>query len=202
MDAYTNDRERITVLEARGCRRVAGDSYVLNHQLLDRVLPPAPSAVGWLVREVQQAEIAERVSIHQEVWHPSRITRSAYRRLREAPGYRPDLDLVAVAPDGEFAAYCICWSDPISRSGEFEPVGTRAPYRGQGYGLAVVTEGLRRQRALGATSSIVFSLGTAEPAKPPLRQLRLPSDHPHRALCAIARPADHGQSVDRLTGSP
>jgi ribosomal protein S18 acetylase RimI-like enzyme len=69
-----------------------------------------------------------------------------------------------VAPDGGLAAYCICWYDPISRSGEFEPVGARPTYRRQGYGRAVVIEGLRRLRALGAETAIVFSHGGETPA--------------------------------------
>ena len=48
----------------------------------------------------------------------------AYRRLRAVPYYDQNLDLVAVNGAGEFGAYCICWYDPGSRSGLFEPVGT------------------------------------------------------------------------------
>jgi ribosomal protein S18 acetylase RimI-like enzyme len=164
-DAYEDDAERIALLHARGFTRDDEHFYRLNFQDLDEVLAPSPLPAGATVRPVDPAtEIADRVAIHREVWDPSRVTEPAYRRLRQAPGYRPDLDLVAVSPDGTLAAYCICWYDPISRSGEFEPVGTRAAYRGQGYGKAVVTEGLRRLWALGATSAIVFSGGTSEPA--------------------------------------
>lgn len=79
----------------------------------------------------------------------------AYQRLRAAPLYRPDLDLVVVSPEGAFAAYCICWYDPMNRIGEFEPVGVHRDFRRRGFGKIVVQEGLRRLQTLGATLAIV-----------------------------------------------
>jgi mycothiol synthase len=88
----------------------------------------------------------------------------AYRRLRGVPGYRPDLDLVAVAPNGDFAAYCICWLDAENRTGEFEPVGTAPAYRRQGAARAVMLEGLWRLRAAGAETAIVYTSANNRPA--------------------------------------
>ena len=89
----------------------------------------------WTVREVGgEGEWEERVEVRRDVWQPSQVTLEAYRRLRAAPGYDPRLDLVAVAPDGKFDSYCICWFDPESRTGLFEPLGTRQAYRGRGLG--------------------------------------------------------------------
>jgi len=133
----------------------------LDGALSDPVLPQ-----GWQVRHVAgESEFEERVAIHRDVWHPSRVTLEAYRRLRTIPGYTPELDIVAVAPDGTFASYCICWLDPLNRCGEFEPVGTRAAFRGQGIGKAVMLEGLRRLQALGATSAIVNTNNGNDPAR-------------------------------------
>lgn len=123
--------------------------------------PPA----GWTVREVGgEEEWPERVEVHREVWHPSRVTPDAYRRLRAAPGYDPRLDLVAVAPGGTFGACCICWFDPASRTGLFEPVGTRPAYRGRGLGKAVMAEGLRRLGELGVRGTLVTAIHDNEPA--------------------------------------
>jgi mycothiol synthase len=115
---------------------------------------------GWSVRSVgPQDEWQRRVDLHREVWRPSRVTMEAYRRLRAVPYYDQNLDLVAVNGAREFGAYCICWYDPGSRSGLFEPVGTAEAYRRRGLGRAVVEEGLARLAALGAKDALVTSEG-------------------------------------------
>jgi ribosomal protein S18 acetylase RimI-like enzyme len=118
------------------------------------------------VREVGgEEEWEERVEIHRDVWHPSRVTLEAYQCLRTAPGYDPRLDLVAVAPDGTFGSYCICWFDPKCRTGLLEPLGTRTMYRGKGLGKSVMHEGLRRLRELGAHTAFVTAVHDNEAAR-------------------------------------
>ena len=95
------------------------------------------------------------VNAHREVWHPSSHTLEAYRRLRTAPGFIPDLDIVALAPDGTFASYCMFWLDPINHIGLLEPVGTRSAYRRQGLSTAVLYEGIRRLQDYGARTAWV-----------------------------------------------
>ena len=132
---------------------------------LDGPLPEPAPLDGWIVREVGgEGEWEERVEAHREVWHPSRVTLEAYRRLRMAPGYDPHLDLVAVAPDGKFGSYCICWFDQRSRTGLFEPVGTRPAFRGMGLGKSVMLEGLHRLRELGARTAAVTAIHDNESA--------------------------------------
>lgn len=102
--------------------------------------------------------------MHREVWSPSRVTLAAYRRLRTAPGYASGLDLGAAGPDGEFGSYCICWMNPASKTGLFEPAGTHPAHRRKGLGLAVMLEGLRRLRTLGAETALVTHVGGNEAA--------------------------------------
>jgi mycothiol synthase len=157
--AREDDPAKIAVLRRYGFAR---DSYhMLNMRRdLSQPIPDLAQPRGFVVRHVGgEAEWAARVETHREVWHPSKVTLEAYRRLRAAPGYIPELDLVAVASSGAFAAYCICWLDPDNRTGEFEPVGTRPAFRGQGVGKAVMQEGLRRLKARGARAAIVYCAG-------------------------------------------
>jgi ribosomal protein S18 acetylase RimI-like enzyme len=111
-----------------------------------------------------EEEWEERVNLHREVWHPSRVTLDAYRRLQGVEGYAHDLDLMAVSPEGAFGSYCIIWYDPVTQIGEFEPVGTRSAYRKMGLGKAVLREGLRRLRSRGARTAVIYTSDTNEPA--------------------------------------
>jgi ribosomal protein S18 acetylase RimI-like enzyme len=77
--------------------------------------------------------------------------------VQRAPLYRRDLDLVAVAPGGEFASFCTVWFDNVNRMGVFEPVGTAPAHQRRGLGKAVMSEGLRRLKHLGATLATVGS---------------------------------------------
>jgi GNAT superfamily N-acetyltransferase len=155
-----NDPQHIAILERRSFRRT--EHHFVN--LLRDLAEPIPETVlpeGVSVRPVAgEAEFEERVSIHREVWHPSRVTLEAYRRMRTMPGYTPELDLVAVTPNDTFASYCICWIDPVNKCGEFEPVGTRPAFRQKGLGKAVMLEGLRQLKALGMETAIVASSGS------------------------------------------
>lgn len=155
--AFAHDAPRVALLEKRGYARSGTPMYHF-HRSLSVSVPDAALPVGTTVRHIGgDEEWAERVALHREVWSPSRVTLEAYRRLRATPGYTPELDIVAVAPDGALASYCICWLDPVNQTGEFEPVGTRPAYQRQGFGRAVIAEGLRRLKDHGATDATVLT---------------------------------------------
>jgi mycothiol synthase len=97
-----------------------------------------------------------------------------YRNIQTAPSYRRDLDLVAIAPDGEIAAFCTVWFDDVTRSAIFEPVATVPRHQRRGLGKSVMTEGLRRLQRLGAT--LVFVSGYS-PAANALYQSVIGPDH-------------------------
>jgi predicted N-acetyltransferase YhbS len=81
----------------------------------------------------------------------------ARRRKLSAPNFRRDLTIVAVAPDGDYAAFCGMWMDHDNRVCYIEPVATDPDYRRMGLGTAVVLEGVRRCGAEGATIAYVGS---------------------------------------------
>ncbi|MDF5735708.1 MULTISPECIES: GNAT family N-acetyltransferase [unclassified Nostoc] len=86
--------------------------------------------------------------------HP--LTVEHYKYLRSHPTYRPDLDLVAIAPDGTFAGCCECAINPDSntRTGHNEgwvsQLGTRRGFRRIGLGRAMLLSGMRQLQAAGA----------------------------------------------------
>lgn len=139
--------------------------FMVDFQRGLRDLPEPMMPPGWAVRPVGgEEEWPARVELHRTVWAPSRITLQAYRRLRAAPVYRPDLDFIAVAPDGRLAAYCICWLDPVTHIAEFEPVGTHPDFRRRGIGRMLLLEAFRRLREAGAETATVPTNSVNTPA--------------------------------------
>src|SRR5205814_2026714 len=80
------------------------------------------------VRALAEGEIAARVAAVRAVWSGNRVTLEKYQEIRCLTHYRPELDLVAVAPDGALTAFCTIWLDEVNGVGHFEPVGTRPEY--------------------------------------------------------------------------
>lgn len=162
----TEDDPRLATLLAELGFEPDPDHALMMSRGLEAPIAESTLPDGWTVREVGgEEEWGKRVEVHRDVWHPSKVTLEAYRRLRAAPLYDGRLDLVAAAPDGAFGSYCTCWFDPGSRTGLFEPVGTGAAYRGRGLGKSVMQEGLRRLRDLGARTASVVAFHDNEAAR-------------------------------------
>ena len=67
------------------------------------------------------------------------------------------LNMVAIAPDGEYAAYCGVWLEPTTDYALVEPVCTDPDHRLLGLGRAVVLEAARRCGLRGAKVAYVGS---------------------------------------------
>jgi mycothiol synthase len=111
---------------------------------------------GFAIRPLHgQAEVDAYVTLHRAVFESDNMTTAWRRRTLQHIDYRPDLDLVAIDPDGQLAALCVGWFAPHGiegqPSGQIEPLGVRADVRGLGLGRAMLAEGLRRLRQAGAT---------------------------------------------------
>lgn len=73
------------------------------------------------------------------------------RNVQNAPLYRRDLDIVAIAPDGAVASFCTTWFDDVTRTRYFEPMGTAPAHQQHGLGKAVMSEWLHRLKKIGGT---------------------------------------------------
>jgi predicted N-acetyltransferase YhbS len=78
-------------------------------------------------------------------------------RAQRTPNYRRDLNVVAVAPNGDYASYAGIWFVPENRVAYVEPVATDPTYRRMGLGTVTVLEVIRRARRLGAEVAWVGS---------------------------------------------
>ena len=89
--------------------------------------------------------------------------RSTARSRPTSPSFRHDLNLVAEAADGSFAAHVGLTLDEANGHGIVEPVCTHPGHRRHGLAQALILDGLRRLRDLGATTCSVET-GDMEPA--------------------------------------
>ena len=126
-------------------------------------LPDVPIAPGYIIRAMGDVdEFPARSWASWRAFHPDDPDEDYegwewYRNIQSAPLYRRDLDMVAVAPAGEIAAFCTIWYDDVTRSAVCVLVGTAPEHQRRGLGKAVMVTGLRRLMRLGATR--VFANG-------------------------------------------
>jgi len=158
---FEDDAELLDAFARHGFKK-PDDPMHFNSRPLDDP-PPLPELPdGFRYRTVTEADLAERVAIHRDVWKPSRVTETSYATVMTAWPYRSSLDCVVEAPDGRFAAYVLAWPDDENGVGLFEPVGTRAEFRRRGLGAAVCTFALQRLYDEGLRHAVVMC--ESEPA--------------------------------------
>jgi mycothiol synthase len=141
----------------QGYRRRRG--CVLLSRNLDKTIPPVQLGEGFVIRACMgEPEVAARASAQYGAFDSPAAFDPYLKRFTHfmrSPVYNPDLDIVAVAPDGRVGAFCIVWTDPINEVGLFEPVGAHPDFQRNGLGRAVMQEGLCRLQERGMKSAIV-----------------------------------------------
>src|SRR6185503_8778571 len=91
--AYEDDAARRAALARNGFTQPGETMHYLARQL-DEPPEPPPLPEGFSYRTVGADDVPERVSIHREVWAPSRVTESSYAQVRAEWPYRESLDCV------------------------------------------------------------------------------------------------------------
>jgi mycothiol synthase len=166
--ADSQDNMRQAILTRRGFHKVdwADQHEYQRRRSLDAPILEAPPALGYTVRSLGDGlELLERCYTSGLAFHENDIKIAVenrddptwYRNIQNAPLYRRDLDLVAIAPDGAVASFCTIWFDDVTRTAYFEPVATAPTHQRRGLGKAVMCEGLRRLKRMGAISAFVGS---------------------------------------------
>jgi ribosomal protein S18 acetylase RimI-like enzyme len=137
---------------------VGDDSW--SRVLLERTSPPpegAPTPPGFTIRPLAgTSEVDAYVDAHRAAFDSTNMTSAWRERTLCRPEYVRDIDLVALAPDGRLAAFCVGWLLRGRQSmGQIEPLGVRQGFREAGLGRAILYENLRRLARLGAASVVV-----------------------------------------------
>ena len=160
--AHESDEMRQELLAERGYTQREWE----DRQRRRAVSEPLPEIVipnGYHIRALGgREEVPARSWVSWRAFHPDDPDEKYegwewYLNVQRASLYRRQLDIVAEAPGGEFGAFCTVWLDDANRVGSFEPVGTAPEHQRRGLGKAVMAEGLRRLRRLGATLATVSS---------------------------------------------
>lgn len=128
--------------------------YMDVRALGDDLSAPTPPE-GFTLRSVAGEHEAAQVAAAHNGAFAFNWTPEEYRDVMRTPAYVVDHELVAVAPDGTFAAFALYWLDPVSRTGLFEPVGTVPAFQRRGLGRALLYEGMRRMRAAGMRAALI-----------------------------------------------
>lgn len=153
------DAVRALHVEAAGFIRTEGTGAFRRMRLGRQVLPAVDLDPRYILRATRQGDRADCAGIADILnaafdrdFHTGRELEVFHLH---APSFRADLDLVAEAPDGSFAAYVGIAYDGANGQAVFEPVCTHPDHRRRGLAASLMREGLRRLRAHGAHDVVV-----------------------------------------------
>jgi GNAT superfamily N-acetyltransferase len=149
------DALRRDILASRGYVAEPESDYFVTTRSLQEEIPVSVLPDGFSIRAVLGEHEADAVQAAHagafgRAWQPGE-----YLQVMRSPSFRIERELVAVAPDGRFAAYLVYWIDPITKSGLFEPVGCHPDFQRRGVTKALMHEGLRCMAAEGMTMAMV-----------------------------------------------
>ena len=148
--------ERIALLEKLGF--VRQEQYTLHFaRLLNDPIPDPQVPGGFGIRHVEGEHEAEALSaLHRAAFGTENMTVEGRLSWMRTPDYTPELDLVAVAPDGALAAYVFCSiseeENALSgrKDGYTDPVATHPAFQRRGLARALLLTGfhLLKQRGV------------------------------------------------------
>jgi mycothiol synthase len=145
---------RRSLLEQRGFEKMPYGGVTRRLRLGNRPLPPVNVAEGYTVRSTRPNDMSDcqRVAdvLNAAFNRDCHTARELHNFMTLSPSFRHDLDLVAEAPDGSFAAYVGITYDETNQRGIYEPVGTHPDHQRKGLARALMFEGLHRLKAIGA----------------------------------------------------
>lgn len=164
---FDYDTPRRRLVQRRGYTQMPWGGVTRRMRLGSKPLPEVTIAEGYLLRSTRPGDCSDCQRVAD-------ILNAAFNRAfhtaeefcyfaTHSPSYRHDLNLVAEAPDGSFAALVGVTYDDVNQRGIFEPVCAHPDHQRKGLARNLMYEGLRRLTALGATD-VYVDTGDAVPA--------------------------------------
>lgn len=154
---YDYDTKRQALLKSSSYELLGQDSY-MRRRSLDQSIPEFSLPGGYKLRSLDGLDLEDlekRAALANNAFDITKHTAQTIQMLQKAPTYLPELDLVVVAANGIFAAYCVIWFDKVNQIGMFGPVGTHRDHRKRGLGKAMMSDGLARLTSLNAKMAYV-----------------------------------------------
>jgi mycothiol synthase len=127
---------------------------------LDQPIIASPLPAGFSIRCVKGTdEVEQLVALHRAAFGTDHMSLEYRLAMMSTSQYIRELDLVAVAPNDELAAFCVCgFDDPHRNIGYTDPIGTHPSYQRLGLGKALISAGLLALKNGGANT---VRLGTS-----------------------------------------
>jgi mycothiol synthase len=159
-----DDSERIALLERHG---FATQEVRTLHMIrsLNEPIPTPHMPADFRIRHVTgEQEVKTLVALHRAAFGTERMTIEERLVLMRAPEYDSELDLLAIAPDGRFAANCMCSisQEENERTGRnagyINLLATHPDFQGRGLAHALLSVGFHRLKQRGVETAV---LGTS-----------------------------------------
>lgn len=166
---------RIAILENHGF--TVERYFFTMERSLSQLIPQPQFPHGFALRYVNGLQDASRMvdlwnNSFIDHWNYHPITVEIWKNMLTAPNYKPELDLVAIASNGTFAAWCRCgiFPEKNARTGRNESsvggLATRRGFRKMGLGRAMLLSGMHQLKEAGMETV----------------KLDVDADHPNGAL--------------------
>jgi len=165
VEARDDNPEGLALLARHGYTLDHDYAYVMLSRDLAAPLPRPDPPPGFTIRPLAgTSETDAYVALHRRAFASTSMTAEWRTRALRMPQYDPELDLVAVAPNGQLAGFCVGWAAPERRLAQIEPLGIDPEIQGKGLGRALLLEMLARFQAHGAEYAQVETETTRFPA--------------------------------------
>lgn len=165
---FDYDAPRKRLLTQRGYEKTPWGWVVRRMRFSSLPLPAAEMHPGYILRVTDPADPGEAQRLADVL--NAGFDRPGFHKAAEvlnfwqhSPSFRNDLNFVAAAPDGTFAAHVGVTYDEDNRRGIFEPVCTAPDHRRKRLAQALMFAGLHSLKALGARE-VTVATGDAEAA--------------------------------------
>jgi ribosomal protein S18 acetylase RimI-like enzyme len=154
-----NDSHRSSLLRKHGFLLEEVRSLHYSRPLSQRIIE-YPLPLGFSIRCVKgKDEVEQLVALHRAAFGTDNMTIEYRIAMMDTPQYVREMDLVAVTPNDELSAFCVCgFDDPDKSVGYTDPIGTHPSYQRMGLGKALVSAGLIALKKAGANT---VRLGTS-----------------------------------------